>query len=198
MSAEFQNTAKTESEPASTLTALPVWLIVFMLGVTYWGAVYFDKHGGWFESKVYAPFNSLAELERRQPPVPGVDPRGKQVFELTCALCHNTAGTGNPNQAPPMDGSEWVTGSIERLIRIPLNGLEGPITVKGQQMTFSSSMPAMGASLTEEDLAKLLTYIRQAWSNKASPVTVEQVKKVRAEVGNRTQPWNAAELQKME
>jgi mono/diheme cytochrome c family protein len=198
MSAEFQNTATTESEPTSTLAVVPVWLIILTVVLVYWGAVYFDQHGGWFKPKVYGPYKTLAEVEHWQPPSPLVDPRGKQVFELTCALCHNTAGTGNPNQAPPMDGSEWVTGNIERLIRIPLNGLEGPITVKGQQMTFSSSMPAMGASLSEEDLAKLLTYIRQAWSNKTSPVTVEQVKKVRAEVGNRTQPWNAAELQKME
>jgi len=55
-------------------------------------------------------------------------------------------------------------------------------------------MPNMGASLSDDDLAAVLTYIRQSWGNKASAITPEQVKAVKAEVGNRTQPWTAAEL----
>ena len=55
-------------------------------------------------------------------------------------------------------------------------------------------MPAMGAALPDDDLAAVLTYIRQNWGNKASAVTPEQVKAVRDEVGNRTQPWTADQL----
>ena len=55
-------------------------------------------------------------------------------------------------------------------------------------------MPAMGATLSDDDLAGVLTYIRQSWGNKASAITPEQVKAVKAEVGNRTQPWTADEL----
>jgi mono/diheme cytochrome c family protein len=61
-------------------------------------------------------------------------------------------------------------------------------------MNFPSSMPAMGAALSDSDLAAVLTYIRQSWGNKAPEITPEQVKAVRAEVGNRTQPWSTAEL----
>ena len=57
------------------------------------------------------------------------------------------------------------------------------------------AMPNMGAALSDDDLAAVLTYIRQSWGNKASPVTPEQVKAVKAKVGNRSQPWTAQELE---
>jgi mono/diheme cytochrome c family protein len=52
----------------------------------------------------------------------------------------------------------------------------------------------MGAALPDDDLAAVLTYIRQSWGNQASAVTPEQVKAVRTEVGNRSQPWTAEQL----
>jgi mono/diheme cytochrome c family protein len=55
-------------------------------------------------------------------------------------------------------------------------------------------MPAKGAALPDDDLAAVLTYIRQSWGNKASAVTPEQVKAVRTEVGNRTHPWTVDQL----
>lgn len=192
MSAQFQSPATTESEPTSTLAAVPVWLIVMALVLVYWGAVYFDKHGGWFSPKVYGPYASIAEVEIYQPRQGGDEiriRRGQAVFELTCAPCHNPDGMGKPNQAPPLAGSEWVqVEKPERLIRIPLYGLNGPITVKEQQMTFPAGMLAIGWDMPEDDLAAVLTYIRQAWGNKASRVTAEQVKAVKAQVGKRGPP----------
>jgi mono/diheme cytochrome c family protein len=78
------------------------------------------------------------------------------------------------------------------MIRIPLAGLSGPVQVNSQ--SWNLAMPAMGAALPDDDLAAVLTYIRQSWGNKASAITPEQVKAVRAEVGNRTQPWTADQL----
>lgn len=82
------------------------------------------------------------------------------------------------------------------MIRIPLAGLSGPVQVKGQE--WNLSMPAMGAAMTDEQLAAVLTYIRQSWGNKASEITPDQVKAIRTEVGNRTQPWTAAELDNLQ
>ena len=82
------------------------------------------------------------------------------------------------------------------MIRIPLAGLAGPIQVAGQQ--WNLAMPAMGAALSDDDLAAVLTYIRQSWGNQASAITPDQVKAVRAEVGNRTQPWSVEELNKIQ
>ena len=114
------------------------------------------------------------------------------MYENICGLCHGNDGLGKPSQAPPFAGSEWALGSPNRMIRIPLAGLAGPVQVNGQ--TWNLAMPAMGAALPDDDLAAVLTYIRQSWGNKGSAVTSEQVKAVRAEVGNRTQPWTAEQL----
>jgi mono/diheme cytochrome c family protein len=155
----------------------------------------FDTHGGWFSQEVYAPFRSEAEVANYQPKIEGPDLRsGQKVYETVCALCHNSDGQGKPNQAPPLAGSEWVVGAPGRLIRIPLYGLNGPVTVKGQQMVFPSGMLAMGAALPEEDLANVLSYMRQAWGNKASGITAEEIKAVKAAVGSRPQGFTPEEI----
>lgn len=187
--------ASSESaEPRAGQGAVPVWLFFLLFVALFWGMIYFEYHGGLFKPQVYAPYASIAELERFQPPTGGIDlGRGRAVYENVCALCHNPDGAGKPNQAPALAGSEWVVGSIPRLIRIPLHGLTGPITVKGE--AWNLAMPAMGATLSDEDLAAVLSYMRQSWGNKASEVTAEQIKAVKAETTGRSQPWTAQELQ---
>jgi mono/diheme cytochrome c family protein len=73
--------------------------------------------------------------------------------------------------------------------------LQGQLTVKGQE--WNLAMPAMGAALPDEDLAAVLSYMRQSWGNKASTITAEQVKAIRAELGNRSQAYTSAELMKL-
>lgn len=181
------------AEPRAGGTTVPVWIIILLFLLLYWGMVYFDQHSGWFSPEVYAPYHSTAELVMYQPPSGGPDlTRGKAVYENICGLCHGNDGMGKPGQAPPFVKSEWVLGSPNRMIRIPLAGLAGPVQVAGQP--WNLAMPAMGASLPDDDLAAVLTYIRQSWGNQAPAVTPEQVKAVKAEVGNRTQPWTADQL----
>ncbi len=188
-----------ETEPTSATTTVPMWLIAALLVLLFLGAWYFDARGGWFEAKVYEPYRSLTDLERFQPRS-GSDAvvlRGRVLYELNCALCHNSDGMGKPNQAPPLAGSEWVlTVGVNRLIRIPLVGLNGPIEVKGQ--VWNLPMAAMGAQYSDDDLAAVLSYIRSAWGNKAAIVTAEQVKKVRAELAGRTQPYAGGDELKKE
>ena len=181
------------TEPQAGRIPVPVWLIVLLFLLLYWGMVYFDQHSGWFDAQVYTPYRSSAELALYQPPAGGPDlARGKAVYENICGLCHGNDGLGKPGQAPPFVGSEWALGSQNRMIRIPLAGLAGPIQVNGQP--WNLAMPAVGATWPDDDLAAVLTYIRQSWGNKASAITPEQVKAVRAAVGNRSQPWTATEL----
>ena len=195
MSAEPQQSSPmtAQAEPQAGRIAVPVWIIVLLFMLLYWGMIYFDQHSGWFDTQVYTPYRSGAELTLYQPPSGGPDlARGKAVYENICGLCHNNDGSGKPGQAPPFAGSEWAVGSPNRMIRIPLAGLAGPIQVKDQQ--WNLAMPAMGAALPDDDLAAVLTYIRQSWGNKGSAITPEQVKAARAEVGNRSQPWTAEQL----
>ena len=182
------------AEPKAGLRAIPIALRFLPVVILYCSMIYFDRRSAWFDQQVYAPYRSVAELAVYQQPAGVLDlTRGKTVFENVCALCHNADGMGKPNQAPPFVGSEWVLGSAARMIRSPLAGLTGPVKVKGQE--WNLAMPNMGATLSDEDLAGVLTYMRQSWGNKASVITADQVKAVRAEVGNRSQPWTASELE---
>ena len=83
---------------------------------------------------------------------------------------------GKPGQAPPLAGSEWVNAKgVNRLAHIPLAGLNGPLKVEGKE--WNLNMAAMGAALSDADLAAVLTYIRTSWGNKAGEVTADDVKK---------------------
>jgi len=189
--------APSPTEPRMTDGVVPVWLFIVLFVLLYIGMYYFDHQGGWFNPQVYAPYKSFAELQNFQPPTGGVNlERGKTVYENVCALCHNTDGSGKPGQAPPFVGSEWVLGSPARVVRIPLVGLTGPVKVKDQE--WNLSMPAMGAALSDEDLAAVLSYMRQSWGNKAAAIMPEQVKAIRTEVGGRSQLWTVPELEKFQ
>jgi mono/diheme cytochrome c family protein len=188
------------TEPRALKTPVPIWLFVVVFVLLYWGMVYFDAHGAWFNPVVYQPFISYKQVEGYQPlPRSGPDlARGRQLFESNCALCHNTDGTGRPGSAPPFVKSEWAHGPAARMIRIPQNGLAGPVKVNSQVWSQGSAMGPMGAGLSDEDLANVLSYIRTSWGNTGTPVTPEQVHAVRAEIGNRSQPWTEDELMKIE
>lgn len=193
-----KNPAASEAEPTAALTPMPVWPLAVMLSLLFLGAWYFDLYGGWFEAKVYAPYRSLANVQQFQPRTAGEEwrTRGKVLYDSNCALCHNTDGSGKAGQAPPFAGSEWVlTKNPSRLIHIPLYGVTGPIKVNGQE--WNLNMAAMGAQYSDEQLAEVLSYIRNSWGNAAPVVTAEQVKKIRAEVGERSQPYTVDELMKL-
>jgi len=196
------STAADSTPPPAGRATVPVWLIVLMFLMLYWGALYFDANGGWFSPQVYTPYHSVGELEAFIPRHEGPDiGRGKYLFDNICALCHGPDGAGKPGQAPPLVGSEWVnTPGVNRIIRIPVLGLNGLIDVKGQQYSFPSGMTAVAATrqmMSDEDLANVLTYVRQAWGNKAPPVTAAQVKAIRDQLANRSQPLTVDELKSL-
>lgn len=119
---------------------------------------------------------------------------GKQLYTGTCAACHQVHGLGLEGQAPPLADSEWVTGSVDRLARIAINGVRGPITVNN--VRYGLDMPAWGV-LGDEQLAAIFTYIRREWGHTAAPVEAEAVKKVRAAVSGRQDAWTQPELLKL-
>ena len=105
---------------------------------------------------------------------------GQQQF-LLCGACHGQQGEGTA-AGPPLAGSEWVTGPEENLIRIQLRGLQGPITVKGQEYNFPAGMGAL-AYQTDDQISAVLTYIRNSFGNAAPPVAAAAVAALRSEVG---------------
>ncbi|HTY87055.1 MAG TPA: cytochrome c [Candidatus Acidoferrum sp.] len=185
------------AEPTASRSALPIWIITVTLVLMLLGAVYFDHHSGWFNKQVYPPYRSAEELAANQPQSGAMAAaQGKKMYETMCGICHGTDGLGKPGQAPALAGSEWVvTKGYDRLTRIPLAGLSGPMSVKGQG--WNLAMAPMGATLSDADLAAVLTYIRTAWGNQAGEVTADNVKSVRAALGARPQPLTAEQLKAM-
>jgi glucose/arabinose dehydrogenase/mono/diheme cytochrome c family protein len=119
---------------------------------------------------------------------------GKAQYPLICGACHQPNGLGLDGLAPPLVDSEWSTGSPERVVRIALNGVRGPLAVKGR--TWELEMPPVGI-LPDDQIAALLTYIRREWGHTASPITPEFVAKVRKETETREEAWTEAELLKI-
>jgi glucose/arabinose dehydrogenase/mono/diheme cytochrome c family protein len=145
-----------------------------------------------FEPEKPAPVASkarpLTEEEKRR------FEAGRTMYEATCLACHQQHGLGQAGLAPPLVDSEWVSGSEQRLIRVVLHGLRGPIKVKGE--SFEMDMPSLGV-LDDEQIAAALTYIRREWGHTFEPVMPAAVKKVRDETASREDAWTMAELLKI-
>lgn len=116
---------------------------------------------------------------------------GKELYLAACAACHQPHGLGQEGLAPPLSGSEWVAGSPDRLSRIVLHGVRGPIRVKGQN--FQLEMPPLGV-FNDEQLSQVLTYIRREWGHSYSPIDAAAVKAVRDATAQREQAWTESEL----
>lgn len=175
----------------------PTWiLVVFGLSI-YWGQLYLDSNGGGFDPLVYNHGEQLADVEARVPKSEAGEllVRGKKVFGTYCVACHQPHGRGVAGQFPPLVDSEWVLAEgPNRIIRIVLNGLQGPISVKGDE--YNNVMLPWRDQLSDEDIAAVLTFVRAnaEWGHKASPVTPEQVKAIREATADRGSSWTAAEL----
>lgn len=102
---------------------------------------------------------------------------GKQIYTKHCMTCHQVDGTGAQNMIPPLIKTDYVLGDKSRLIKILLNGLKGEIKVGGD--LYAGEMPSQ-ASLKDNEIAAVLTYVRNSFGNKASAVTIGEVKKMRA------------------
>jgi mono/diheme cytochrome c family protein len=123
--------------------------------------------------------------------------RGQSVYETVCVPCHQPEGKGLPGVYPPLTGSEWVVGDKTTPIKILLYGLTGPIEVAGQRFggPASIAMPSLG-SLSDEQIADVLNFIRKEFSVNGTSVSSEDVRQVRQSNANRPKPWTAAELRK--
>jgi len=96
---------------------------------------------------------------------------GAAVYSTNCSSCHQSDGKGAIG--PPLAGNALVTGDPAKVIHIVKNGLTGTISVNGK--TFNGQMPAWKGTLSNNDIAGVITYIRSSWGNKASAVTTAQV-----------------------
>ncbi len=125
--------------------------------------------------------------------------RGQEIYakEGYCMTCHQADGRGlTASGFPPLAGSIWATGNEERLIKLTLKGLLGPIEVNGKKYEGQVPMTPFGGLLKDDDVAAVLTYIRNSFGNKASVISSETVKKVRAATIAQKDIYTSAKLLK--
>lgn len=123
---------------------------------------------------------------------------GEAHYQRICLGCHQIHGNGQQYLAPPLVGSEWVLGPEKRLVALVLDGVAGPIDVLGKTYTAPEIQPLMpglrlNPEFTDEQLAAIMTYVRNAWGNGAPPVPADSVARYRNSVEARA-PWSPEEL----
>lgn len=171
---------------------LPLVMLGLMCSAVFFGSIYLAHYSIRFDPLV------VNEHAKREKPGAGVAvvltraQLGKRVYATTCIACHQANGMGVPGLYPHLVGSEWALGSEERIIRIVLHGLNGPITVGGKD--FNNVMAPLGAVLKDEQIANVLSYVRAEWGNNAPEVEPGTVAKIRAETAGHVGFWTSAEL----
>ena len=186
-----------KDDPRDGYEPIPLWLVSLFMALVFWGGAYLAFNSGGFESTVFNPSQvswSGGGAVAKGPPDPRVV--GKRLFTANCVACHQATGLGVAGQFPTLVGSEWVLTEgwhgDNHLVQILLHGLQGAIQVKGE--TYNGAMPPW-KQLKDDQIAAILTYIRSEWGNDASPISAEQVAKIREETAARTEPYTQAQLQ---
>lgn len=179
---------------------LSLALVFGFSGLILWAGTYVNRFSGLFDSRIFDE-NALPHTGGEE--VLKIDPivLGKRQYAAACITCHQADGKGQPGVYPPLAGSDWVAGSEERLARLVLHGLKGPIKVNGVDYG-AAAMPAFGKvagsgyNWSDDKIAAVLTYVRQEWGNTAPPVTAEKIAEIHAKEGDRKE-WVADELLKL-
>ncbi len=124
---------------------------------------------------------------------------GKAIYEKEgyCATCHQPDGGGlTASGFPPLSRTKWATEDEERLIKLTLQGLLGPIEVKDKKYDGQVPMTQFGGLLNDEEMAAVLTYVRNSFGNKSSVISAAKVKEVRAAIKGKEGFYTPDELLK--
>lgn len=148
------------------------------------------------EQREYGPTRPLNAAESK------LYALGKEVFnrDAHCATCHQPSGTGTPGIYPPLNvpNNPWLAND-DRLIKVVLKGLWGPLDINGQKLNPNNGVPPMlgfAGLLSDEELAGVLTYVRQSFGNNLPIITPDQVAKVREKTKNRADFYMVEEIMK--
>ncbi len=116
---------------------------------------------------------------------------GEQVYRTYCGTCHQPDGQGIPGAFPPLAETEWVQGDAGRLIRLVLNGMQGPVTINGKEY---NNMMTPHNFLSDDQVAAVLTYVRSNFGNDAPGISPEAVTAIRA-ANTKQGMWTPSELE---
>jgi mono/diheme cytochrome c family protein len=119
--------------------------------------------------------------------------QARMEYRANCAACHGRDGMGATNLYPPLNGPTWAVRNPEVPIRIVLHGIRGELELGGER--YMNQMPPLGHRLADQQIARILTYIRKSWGNDAPEVSPATVARVRAETAARSEQYTPEELE---
>ncbi len=188
-------------EPRVGREPLSLWLIAIWGLAVLFGGAYLGRYSGNFTGDGLDYLGGAPRLASRGSSSGGAEQatelspvdKGKKIFSANCATCHQANGLGVAGQYPPLAGSEIVNGGSKRPVMIVLKGLQGPLTVKGQHYG-SAVMQPWEKTLNDQKIADVLTYVRQEWGNKATPVSAEGVAAMRKELAGRAESYTEPDI----
>src|ERR1700716_2197968 len=190
-------------EPRVGLEPLSLWLIAIYGLAIFCGGAYLGRYSGNFSGGGLGALGGAPHSTKSTTGPGGSAPtqqlsqaeRGKKIFSANCAVCHQPNGLGAAGQGyPPLAGSEYVNGGTRRLGMIVLKGLQGPLTVKGQQFGTAVMQP-WDKTLSDAKIADVLTFIRQEWGNTGGPVSPEGIAALRKELANHPDSFTEPDLE---
>ena len=183
-----------KEEPTENFSPMPLFLVAVFMVLAFWAGIYIVHYSGDFGPFHYDETKRAGVAEETGPREVDMIALGKRVYNQNCVACHQSSGMGLPGVYPPLVNSNWVHDNPERIIKVVLAGLAGPVVVNGN--TYNNAMTAFGR-LSDQQIAAVLTYIRTdpEYKNDSYPVSEELVAEVRAKYGARTDPWSQPELE---
>jgi mono/diheme cytochrome c family protein len=178
------------ADPDESARPLPWFLTMFLGAMAMWGGFYiYSTPSG--DDSAFGDQRTVATL---RPPVKAAGAAaavdGKQLYGSKCAACHQASGQGVAGVFPPLAGSEWVLGDEKILTHILLHGINGEMEVKG--VIYKGAMPAW-KSLSDDELAAVMSHIRSDWGNQAPPILASTVKAQREATEARTEPYKGGQ-----
>src|SRR5437763_4726894 len=188
-------------EPRVGAERLSIWLTAIYGLTIFFDGAYLARYSGNFTSGGLDPMGSPPAPKKAAAGGPGggeqaeLSPRdrGKKIFAANCQTCHQVTGLGVPGQYPPLAGSEFTNGGSRRMGMIVLKGLQGPVTVKGQQYGTAVMQP-WDKTLTDQKIADVMPYERSECGNNASPVTAEQIAALRKELASHPESFTEHDI----
>lgn len=182
-----------KEEPREGLEPTPWWVWAVSVVVLFAMGFYLGRYSGSFTPEAHQLEQKAGGIQTS--PAAGPPADGAVIYSSICLPCHQAGGVGMEGKYPPLAGSEWVAKDPAIVSRILLNGLAGPIRVKGK--TIESEMPALANQLDDDEIAAVLTYVRASFGNRAGPVAKDVVGKMRAATAG-LPAWSAGKLLALE
>lgn len=183
-----------KEEPTENFSPMPLFFVALFMVLSFWSGIYLVWYSGDFGPFHYDETKHVGSEEDYGPREVDMMALGKRSYNQNCVACHQTTGLGLPGVYPPLVDSDWVKDNPERLIKILLAGLSGPVIVNGNE--YNNAMTPF-RQLRDQQLAAMLTYIRTSpdFANNSYAVSEELVASVRAEYGERQDTWTQVELE---